>query len=50
MIDKRRIKITKDTFNNDAVIMKGITSNKISLKEEEGIKRFLQWILKDSHI
>ena len=25
MIDKRRIKITKDTFNNDAVIMKGIT-------------------------
>ena len=38
MIDKRRIKITKDTFNNDAVIMKGITSNKISLKRRRGNK------------
>ena len=41
MIDKRRIKITKDTFNNDAVIMKGITSNKISLKRRRGNKTLL---------
>ena len=41
MIDKRRIKVTKDTFNNDAVIMKGITSNKISLKRRRGNKTLL---------
>ena len=41
MIDKRRIKITKDTFNNEAVIMKGITSNKISLKRRRGNKTLL---------
>ena len=41
MMDKRRIKITKDTFNNDAVIMKGITSNKISLKRRRGNKTLL---------
>ena len=34
MIDKRRIAIGPDTFNNDALIMKGITSNKISLKNK----------------
>ena len=41
MIDKRRIKITKDTFNNDAVIMKGLTSHKISLKRRRGNKTLL---------
>ena len=41
MMDKRRIKITKDTFNNDAVIMKGITSNKINLKRRRGNKTLL---------
>ena len=41
MIDKRRIAIGPDTFNNDAVIMKGITSNKISLKRRRGNKTLL---------
>ena len=41
MIDKRRIPITKDTFKNDAVIMKGITSTKISLKKKTGNKTLL---------
>jgi len=34
MDDKRRITIHTDTFNNDAVIMKGLTSSKISLKNK----------------
>lgn len=34
MIDKKTIPITKTTFNNDALIMKGITSKKISLKKK----------------
>lgn len=33
MTDKRRIYINEDTFNNDALIMKGIKSSKISLKK-----------------
>lgn len=41
MIDKRRIPITKNTFNNDAVIMKGLTSHKISLKKRTGNKTLL---------
>ena len=41
MKDKRKIQITKDTFNNDAVIMKGITSHKISLKKKTGSKTLL---------
>lgn len=41
MKDKRKIQITKDTFNNDAVIMKGITSHKISLKKKTGNKTLL---------
>ena len=36
MTDLRRIPITKDSFNNDAIIMKGITSHKISLKKKTG--------------
>ena len=35
MLDKRRIAIGPDTFNNDALIMKGLTSHKISLKNKE---------------
>ncbi len=35
MSDKRRIYINKDTFNNDALIMKSITSSKISLKKRD---------------
>lgn len=41
MADKRRIDITTNTFNNDALIMKGITSHKISLKNKEGNKTLL---------
>lgn len=41
MADKRRINITSTTFNNDALIMKGITSQKISLKNKNGNKTLL---------
>ena len=41
MLDKRRIAIGPDTFNNDALIMKGITSNKISLKNKATGKTLL---------
>lgn len=41
MADKRRIKITKNSFDNDAIIMKGITSHKISLKKKTGNKTLL---------
>ena len=41
MIDPRRIPITKDSFNNDAIIMKGITSHRISLKKRTGNKTLL---------
>ena len=41
MKDKRRIEITPHTFDNDALIMKGITSNKISLKKKTGNKTLL---------
>ena len=41
MTDLRRIPIDKDSFNNDAIIMKGITSNKISLKKKTGNKTLL---------
>lgn len=41
MIDKRRIKITKNSFDNDAIIIKGITSRKISLKKRTGNKTLL---------
>ena len=41
MINKKQIPITKDTFNNDAVIMKGITSNKVSLFKKTGNKKIL---------
>jgi len=41
MADKRRINLTTTTFNNDALIMKGITSNKISLKNRNGNRTLL---------
>ena len=41
MIDKRRLPITKNSFDNDAIIMKGLTSNKISLKKKTGDKTLL---------
>ena len=41
MIDLKRIPITKDSFKNDAIIMKGITSNKISLKKKTENKTLL---------
>lgn len=41
MDDKRRITITTTTFNNDAVIMKGLTSKKVSLKNKSTEKTLL---------
>jgi len=41
MADKRTININSNTFNNDALIMKGITSHKISLKNRDGNRTLL---------
>ena len=41
MSDSRRIPIDGNTFKNDALIMKGITSHKISLKQKTGNKTLL---------
>ena len=39
--DKTKIYLNKDSFNNDAIIMKGITSKKISLKKRNTNKTLL---------
>lgn len=39
--DNKIIPITKNSFDNDAIIMKGIKSNKISLKKKTGNKTLL---------
>ena len=41
MIDKRRLPINKNSFDNDALIMKGLTSSKVSLKRRTGNKTLL---------
>ena len=41
LVNKQRIQITKDSFKDDAIIMKGLTSNKISLKRRTGNKTLL---------
>ena len=41
LVDKRKILIDLHTFDNDALIMKGITSNKISLKNKASGKTLL---------
>ena len=41
MVDKRRILLNKDSFNNDAIIMKGMTSAKVSLKRKSTDKKVL---------
>lgn len=41
MQDTRRLPINAHSFDNDALIMKGITSNKISLKRKTGNKTLL---------
>ena len=41
MLDKRRLAIGPTTFNNDALIMKGITSKKISLMNKATGKKLL---------
>lgn len=38
MNDKRTINLNANMFNNDAVIMKGIKSNKVTLKRKDGRK------------
>jgi galactose mutarotase-like enzyme len=41
MADKRRINLNQDSFNNNAIIMKGITSNKISLVRKDTNRKIL---------
>lgn len=41
MSDKRRIPLTKGMFNNDAIIMKGLTSKKVSLIHKEKGRKIL---------
>ena len=41
MSDKTKIYLNKNSFNNDALIMKGITSKKISLKNKKNNKTLL---------
>lgn len=41
MSDKTKIFLNKNSFNNDALIMKGITSKKISLKNKKNNKTLL---------
>lgn len=42
MVDKKIINLNKNSFNNDAIIMKGITSKKISLKNKQTNKTLLK--------
>ena len=41
MLDKRRLPINPHSFDNDALIMKGLTSHGISLKKKSGDKTLL---------
>ena len=41
IVEKRKILLSENTFNNDALIMKGITSTKISLMKKTGLKKLL---------
>ena len=41
MDDKRRITITRHTFDDDAIIMKGLTSTKVSLVKKDTGKKLL---------
>ena len=41
MQDLRRIPINQDSFKNDAIIMKGLTSHRVSLKKKTGNKTLL---------
>ena len=41
MADKTKILLNKNSFNNDALIMKGITSKRISLKRKDTDKKLL---------
>ena len=41
MDDKRRITLTRHTFDDDAIIMKGLTSKKVSLVKKDTGKKML---------
>ncbi len=41
LTDKRKILIDENSFKNDAIIMKGITSKRVSLKNKEQNKTIL---------
>lgn len=40
LTDKRKILIDENSFKNDAIIMKGITSKRVSLKIKNKIKLY----------
>ncbi|MBR2787160.1 MAG: aldose 1-epimerase family protein [Clostridia bacterium] len=42
IVDRKRIPLNKDSFNSDAIIMKGMTSTKISLMRKSTGKRVLR--------
>jgi len=41
VVEKKKIYLNKDSFKNDALIMKGITSSKISLKKLDTEEKLL---------
>lgn len=41
IVDKRKIFLDKDSFNNDAIIMKGMTSSKVTLMRKSTQRRVL---------
>lgn len=41
LVDKKVINLNENSFKNDAIIMKGITSKKVSLKNKEQNKTIL---------
>ncbi len=45
--DNKIIEITKDTFINDAIMMKKLKSNKITLKQKRDNKKILEFNFKD---
>ena len=42
IVEKRKIMLNKDSFNNDAIIMKGMTSSKVSLMRKSTGKPVLR--------
>ena len=49
LVDKKVINLNENSFKNDAIIMKGITSKKVSLKNKEQNKTILTMDFTDFH-